>query len=78
MDRSAKEDPKWAAVLYELSGKITVCSCLDEWSDAVRNYYDTGDIDAEAASIAYKLPVFPHPRQIGHFVGLQLALGQLA
>lgn len=75
---SAKEDPKWADVLYKLSSKIGSCSCIDEWKEAVRYYYDMGDLDAEAASRAYDLSVFPHPRQIGHFVGLQLALGQLA
>lgn len=69
---------KWSAVLHELAAKVGQCSCLDEWRRTVGDYYESGDIDAESASEAVKMAVFPHPRQIAHWLGVKMALEQLA
>ncbi len=64
--------------LDELSRIVRRCSCRDEWRQAVWRRYEEGVIDADTASDAFKLAIFPHPRQIGHWVGVQMALNLLA
>ena len=48
----------------------------DTWDLMCQEVYDHAG-DAELASMLSELPMVPHTMQIGHFVGMQMALEQL-
>ncbi len=78
-DRIAFEDPRSATILAGLCVALKTCSCIEEWEHVVRTLYEDGIIrEAEDAAHFASLAVFPHPQQIGHFVGVQMALAHPA
>ena len=60
--------------IKDLIEGVSNCSGLDDWEEAIRRWYDDYAVDGEDMSVARSMALFPHPRQIGHFVGVQMAL----
>lgn len=56
---------------------ITEHTDRQEFEELVRKAYDEGLDDCETAAYLSGCGLVPHPRCVGHFVGLQMAIAQL-
>lgn len=72
-----EDNPKLGRALNELLERVDRHTQRADFEEYLRRAYDEGHVDGEILSAIKSAGDQPHPRSIGHFVGLQMAIEQL-